>query len=300
MLKVGIVFTKGENVPYTVAMSFDNFYKSINLAGSHRDTANIRKDDIISSLKKNFHVMESFASGSIPRYTALKSHTDLDVIVALHYTKHIKGKYPSEVLQEVRDVLAEYKTNVRKNGQAVTLYYKTWPNVDIVPASRVVDDNGSIVSYSIPNMNTEQWVTSKPKLHTSNMTSRAGQCGSNFRKIITMVKHWNRIHSGYLQSFHIETLALNIFEYDMNDITWDVYSFFEKASELMNSNLWYEGSYSDDYLTWDNRQEAKKRLETARDISRLAWYCTFDDNDDHKSAIGKWKSMFGSEFPRYG
>jgi hypothetical protein len=54
-------------------------------------------------------VIEAFASGSIPRYTALNEHADLDVIVALHYSKHIKDKTPSQVPQEVRDALGESK-----------------------------------------------------------------------------------------------------------------------------------------------------------------------------------------------
>lgn len=84
-------------MPYTVAVSFDTFYQNINLSGDHRDTANRRRDGIVSMLKKNMTVIESFSSGSIPRYTALKGHADLDVMVALHYSKHIKDKKPSEV-----------------------------------------------------------------------------------------------------------------------------------------------------------------------------------------------------------
>lgn len=287
-------------MPYTVAVSFDNFYQNINLSGDHRDTANRRRDDIVSALKKKLDVIEAFASGSIPRYTALKGHADLDVIVALHYSKHIKDKLPSQVLQEVRDALAEYRTNVRKNGQAVTLYYKTWPNVDIVPCTRVVNDDGKVTSYSIPDMNTEQWITSKPKTHTSNMTSRAGLCGSSFRKVITMAKHWNRIHSSYLQSYHIEALAMNICDSSMTDIAWDVFSFFNRAADLVSNSLLYEGYYVDNYLNWNTRAEAKKRLETARDKSRDAWYKTYGDNDDHKGAINIWRQIFGGKFPAYG
>lgn len=287
-------------MPYTVAISFDNFYQNINLSGDHRDTANRRKDDIVSKLEKDLDVLDAFASGSIPRYTALKEHADLDVIVALHYAKHIKDKKPSQVLQEVRDVLAEYRTNVRKNGQAVTLYYKTWPNVDIVPCSRVVDDNGNVISYSIPDMDTEQWITSKPKAHATNMTSRAAQCGANFRIVITMIKHWNRIHSSYLESYHIESMAMNIFTESMTDITWDVFSYFNGAANLIGSSLWYESSFVDDYLSWDKRMEAQKRLATARDKSRDAWYNTYAVNDDHKGAINIWRQIFGDKFPAYG
>ncbi len=283
-------------MPYTVALSFDNFYQNINLSGDHREIANRRKDDIVLKLKNNFDVIEAFASGSIPKYTALKERADLDVIIALRYSKHIKDKKPSEVLQDVRDVLAS-KTNVRKNGQAVTLYYKTWPHVDIVPCRRIEDNDGT---YLIPDMNTEKWITSKPKIHTANMKERAGTCGSNFRKVITMVKHWNSKHGSYLQSYHIEVLAMNIFTSSMDDITWDIFQFFEKSIDLVSSSLWYEGSLVNDYLTWDNHQETQKRLEIARDKSRDAWYKTYGDNSDHKNAIFIWQQIFRDKFPAYG
>ncbi len=143
---------------YTVAVSFDKFRENIELTGDHRDTANRRKDDIVESLKNDLTILEAFPSGSIPRYTAVTGYADLDVIVVLHYGKHIKDKKPSQVLQAVRDTLAEYKTNVRKNGQAVTLHYKTWPNVDIVPVSRTTNSDGSVNHYNVPNMNDETWI----------------------------------------------------------------------------------------------------------------------------------------------
>jgi hypothetical protein len=287
-------------MPYTVTASFDKFYENINLPGDHRETANSRRDDILETLKTSFVIIEAFASGSIPRYTAVKGYADLDVIVALHYGKHIKGKKPSEVLQAVRDALAEYRTNVRKNGQAVTLYYKTWPNVDIVPASQIVDDAGHVTAYEIPDMKTESWIQSKPKEHSFNINERARTCGPSFRKIITMIKWWNHQHSEYLQSYHIEAMALEIFSNTLSDMPWDVFTFFDKASGLIVSSLWYEGGYVDAYLSDEERQEAKKRLETARDKSRDAWYKTHGNNNDHEGAIKIWSQIFGDKFPNYG
>ncbi|MDI9639403.1 nucleotidyltransferase [Kamptonema cortianum] len=112
---------------------------------------------------------------AIPRYTAVSGYADLDVIVVLHYGKHIKDRTPSQVLQSVRDALGEYRPGVRKNGQAVTLKYKTWPNVDIVPVARVVNDDGSVDHYSVPDMTREVWIHSRPRNHSTPSSCRNGQ-----------------------------------------------------------------------------------------------------------------------------
>lgn len=286
-------------MPYTVPVAFDQFYDNINLSGDHREIANSRRDRIVSLLKKNFEVIEAFASGSIPRFTAVRNYADLDVIVVLHYGKHIKDKSPSQILKTVRDSLADYRTGVRRNGQAVTLYYETWPDVDIVPASRVVN-NDQLLHYEIPDMNREVWLQSKPRLHSESLENHSSVCGPSFRKIIKMIKWWNHKHSEYLQSYHIEVMALRIFSSMLNDLSWDVFSYFNAATDLIQSNLWHEGSQVDAYLSWSDRHEASKRLENAKNLSREAWYATYGSNDDHESAITKWRSVFGDSFPAYG
>ena len=287
-------------MPYTVEASFTSFYDEINLGGDHRETANTRRDDIVGKLSKTFTILESFSSGSIPKYTALKEHADLDVIVALHYTKHIKDKAPTQVLQSVRDALAEWRTGARKNGQAVTLHYKTWPNVDVVPVSRTTDDSGSLLHYNVPNSNNDTWIVSKPKTHANTIEKKSSDCGYNFRRIVKMIKHWNRTHSDYLQSYHIEALALKVFDSNLDDTAWNVFQFFDKARPLLTGSLWYETGHVDDYLTWLDRQEVLKRFDTAIEKSRSARHKTYDTNSDHKGAIEIWKQIFGSKFPPYG
>lgn len=287
-------------MPYTVAVSFDTFYNNINLAGDQRETANTRRDDVVSKLGKTFTIIEAFNAGSIPKYTALKGHADLDVIVALNWGKHIKDRTPTQVLQSVRDALAEWRTGARKNGQAVTLIYKTWPNVDIVPVSRTIDDDGSVAHYNVPDSNTNAWIKSRPKEHAAAIEAKASNCGSNFRQIIKMIKHWNRIHSDYLQSYHIEVLALRVFNGNLDDTTWNVFQFFSEARKLLEKPIWYDTGLADEYLSWTDRQEVLKRFDTATNRSRDAWYKTHGGNTDHKGAIEIWQQIFGSAFPNYG
>ena len=81
---------------YTVDAAFDAFYEQINLSGDHRDTANARKERIVSLLKGDFEILDAFSTGSIPKFTALKGRADLDVMIVLHYGKHIKDKTHSK------------------------------------------------------------------------------------------------------------------------------------------------------------------------------------------------------------
>jgi Second Messenger Oligonucleotide or Dinucleotide Synthetase domain len=256
---------------YSVQSAFDQFYGAINLAGDHRATANTRKDTLVALLAKHFDIVESFGSGSIPRFTALRAKADLDVIVALHFTKHIKDRTPAQVLQSVRDALGNYRNQVRKNGQAVTLYY---------------------------DINNGTWIESNPKTHAGDIDSRASKCGPNFRKVIKFLKSWNKGHGSYLQSYHIEVMALEAFDAELNDLPWDMLHFFKRSRELAASSLWHGRGFADSYLTSSDREEAKKRLLNAEEKARMGWY--YGKEGNIPEAIKYWKQVFGDSFPAYG
>jgi Second Messenger Oligonucleotide or Dinucleotide Synthetase domain len=287
-------------MPYTVPVSFDKFIETISLTGDHNDTASARKDRVVSLLSNTFTILDAFPTGSIPNGTALKAQSDLDVMVVLHWTEHIKGKRPQTLLQEVRDALGEYRTGVRKNGQAVTLHYESWPNVDIVPVSRVVNNDDSVNYYSVPDMNSGGWLKSRPRKHASTLTARVNDCGFRFKPLIRMIKQWNKAHSDLMQAFHIEVLCISIFTSTVTDYPWAIFQFFEKAIPLVKAKLPYENGYADDYLTKDDRDDVLTRLETAKDQARTAWYQTFNGRGEHEQAIQIWRQIFGDKFPAYG
>src|SRR4051794_20205318 len=85
--------------------AFEQFHTTINLPGDHRTTANARKDWIVGRLRPHFTILDARTMGSIPKYTALRDHADLDVLVVLHHGLHIKDKTPARVLENVRQKL---------------------------------------------------------------------------------------------------------------------------------------------------------------------------------------------------
>lgn len=218
--------------------------------------------------------------------------------MALHYGKHIEGKTPTQLLQGVRNSLAKYKTGVRRNGQAVTLSYKTWPSVDIVPVSRTLDAGGAVDYYTVPNSNNDTWIKSRPKDLSREIEGRSSSGGVNFRRIIKYAKHWNSTHSSYLSSYHIEVMALSAMHGNLDDTAWHVRGFFEKAMEAIKHPVWYELGFADDYLTASDREEARKRLSIAYEKSLAAWHYGFQGKN--QKAIETWKQVFGDKFPDYG
>jgi hypothetical protein len=279
-------------------MSFDRFLQNISLTGDHSTTARTRRDRIVELLSDGFTICEAFPTGSLVRGTGLKGRSDVDVIVALHYGRHIEGKSPRKVLDSVRDHLSQYRAQLtKKNGQAVTLYFETWPNVDIVPATQVTMA-GAVSHYEIPDMNRGIWLRSNPKLNDGPMR----QLSTQARQRIRMIKTWNEAHSGYLQSFHIEVMALQTAA-STNDWPWDVFKSLEAAATLIDGPLYHPAGASgrvDDYLSAVERASAKTRLERARDLARSAWYAVHPPNDDHAEAIRIYRMIFGERFPAYG
>lgn len=284
-------------MPFTAAYAFNRFYDAINLGGDHRAAANARKDWIVGRLARSLHVLEARAIGSIPQYTALAGHADLDVLVALHYGKHIKGRSPAAVLAAVKAALGDGAGAYRRNGQAVTVTFRSWPRVDVVPAARVVDDDGTLAHFEIPDMGRDVWLTTNPDAHASRMREAAAVRGPGFRQAITMIKHWNRRQDVRLQSYHVEVIALQtVCAWD--EPGWAVVKWFDTAAGATHW-CWDGDADASGYLSWGRAERASARLKECGVLATLAWARTYGGDDD-KGAIRLWRSLFGSQFPAYG
>ncbi|WP_423368601.1 SMODS domain-containing nucleotidyltransferase [Burkholderia sp. LMG 32019] len=285
---------------YTVDGAFSDFYQTINLPGDFRALAAIRRNHIVGLLGKRFDVIDSFAGGSIPKFTALKK-ADLDIFVVLHFRKHCYNKLPSEVLLAVRQAL-NAKPSVRRNGQAVTLKYTSFPDVDVVPVFFTSHDGmryDEAQFLNVPDMNTETWIKSRPKDHVDAIDAQAVSCGQNFRKAVKILKHWNAHHGHLLRNYYIECVALQqLAPGDLATLPQALANFFRVLSSTVLSPYYYRGDQVDDYVTLENRLILYRKLVQARDAANTAWLMGVLGAADQ--AISQWRSIFWSQFPSYG
>ncbi|MEG8281061.1 nucleotidyltransferase [Streptomyces sp. AHA2] len=283
---------------WTVDSAFADFHTTINLPGDHRTIANTRRDWVLRRLGTSMTVLDAFSMGSIPRYTALKGYADLDIIAVLHYEQHIKGRLPSTVLGNVKRALGPGAGSVRRNGQAVTMRFQSWPDIDVVPAVRVTNDSGEVTHYEIPDMNREIWLETKPHKHTRDVNSKAESHGLKFRQVIKFIKDWNRRQSISLQSYHLEVIALKT-PTDWKSYDWSVLQWFSHAKSQLYS-CWHEGNDVSAYLTADRAYLVQQQINQAYTAALNAWYATSGPNPNQAAAIREWKSIFGQRFPSYG
>jgi hypothetical protein len=282
---------------YTIPTAFEQVIRKISLTGDHKVIAGNRSTRIVELLREKLHILEAFPTGSILRGTALAGAADVDVFLVLHYGKHIKDKSPRAVLQQVQDALSDYNSGmVKKNGQAVTLYFKTWPNVDIVPAARVVDAQQNVTQYEIPDMVRGRWIVTTPRRHDAAM----GAVSERKRQLVRMVKTWNLAHSDLMQSYHIEVIALSVGEIT-GEWPFEVYWYFKSAVELIDAPLYHPNGAPgrvDEYLNTQDRAEVKERLIRARDWA--LWGNDASTKGDHATATRFFRLIFGDDFPAYG
>ena len=63
---------------------------------------------------------------------------------------------------------------------------------------------------------------------------------------------------------------------------------------------WHEGQDVSQYLNWSDASKLKTLLANTTSTALNAWSAGCRTPPNHKTAITKWKSIFGQRFPGYG
>lgn len=283
-------------MPFLVDTAFRQYHDAIKLSRDHHLIANKRRDWLASRLGASMTLLDTKSIGSVPRYTALAGHADLDFLAVLHWGDHIKDRSPATVLNNVKTALGENAKSIRRNGQAVTVTFESWPSIDVVPASKNTNSDGTVNHYKIPDMNRGEWLISRPVKHGNAISDLAKGGSSVARPAIRMIKDWNRRQTPRMQSYHIEAIATQV-SVDWSEYSWSLYRWFEAAAEA-TWFCWYEEENVSNYLSASQKSSVKSNLEAAKAIALQGWLA--DDRGDHEAAIGHWKRLFGHKFPAYG
>jgi hypothetical protein len=287
----------------TTPAAFNEFKNKLLLTDTQKDTVNSRKSNTHGYLKDSFGaasdlpLQKTKLIGSADRATIIRPLDDIDVMAVFENKDNVFEKYrydSQSFLYRIRDALSGYQVKiVGARGQAVRLFYKDAPHVDIAP---VFHWNSG--GYALPN-GSGGWLTTDPDVHDDYMSKRNQELNYNLKPVVRMLKRWNNVHSKRLKSFHLEVLAASAFTSLGNDSRDALEKFFShvKYNLSVQDPAGYGGDLSS-YLTQSQRSDVNTSLESARERASKA--NAAERRGDHQEAIRLWRIILGDEFPAYG
>ncbi|TLH59715.1 nucleotidyltransferase [Mycolicibacterium aubagnense] len=288
----------------TTAKAFDEFKNKLILTDTQKETVQSRKTTSTGYLESSFPsssdlpLKTTYLMGSAGRDTIIRPIDDVDVLAIFTNKDDIFDRlyrYNSQkFLYRVRDALNAYRVEVvGARGQAVRLFYKTAPHVDIAPVF-----GWSSGGYALPN-GSGGWLTTDPYAHHDWIAQRQKDLSYRLKPMIRILKRWNNVHSKYFKGFHLEVVTATVFS-SLGDNSRDACEKFFQWAQY-NLTVMDPAGHGGDlsaYLTPAARTALLLNLESAR--GRAAKANAAEASDDHREAIRLWRIIFGDEFPTYG
>lgn len=290
----------------TIQQAFFQFKANLEITGLQATTISSRQQSVRDVLASGMTVLDSFLTGSYARSTMIAplKDADIDIFFILDplYFNHYNGRNGGQagLLDFTKRTLLKTYTrtpDISRNGQAVTIRFDDFV-VDVVPGF-----NRQGGGFLMPSSITNTWISTNPKRHVELVANANQVQNGNLVPILKMLKCWNRSHSALFRSFHLEVLALQIFQgVTISDYPSGVRFYFDKARALVSQQNLDPAGYGGDvgsYInTQEKLQEAVNRLQTA--FERAIQAENLASSGYVRQAIDKWRTTFGDYFPAYG
>ncbi len=284
----------------SIPQAFREFAANLEITGLQTSTVSARQDNIRALLARELNLLESFLTGSYRRHTMIAplADADIDIFVVLE-PQYWAPANPTSVLDRVRNVLlATYSgSKVSRNGQAVTIRFTDFV-VDVVPGFK--REGGG---FLIPDSISRRWISTNPQRHVEIWNAANATHAGALVPLLKMLKSWNRSHSKLLRSFHLEALALSVFDQiQISDYPSGCRYFFEKAPTLIVNGIQdpagLGGNLGDYFDTVEKLEDCTDRLGAA--LRRAMNAEAFARTGRVRDSLEQWRGIFGDAFPPYG
>lgn len=275
----------------TLQQSINQFIDNISVTDRQEDGIKTSLDNIYYHLMKSdngLYVERTFTNGSYDRDTIIRPLNDVDIFAVLKLAdwQDENGQLPKpqQVLTKIKNFLndvSEYKDKVKQDRPCVTLQLSD-KDFDILPCFEL-----SVGGYQMPNFDLSGWTYTYPEQLYQELEATHRLRNYKVKQVIKSVKYWNRDLDKLILSYHVEEVAISIFN------VYDFKNFKEAIEHWFNNASFYLDSYkfkSDDHYT-----KAKANINSVIEKFQDADEKCADNKEGEAQLI--WKEIFGRDFP---
>lgn len=288
-------------MPLTTTQAFSQFIDEIEPRDYHYDTmVPARKSTVEERLKEKFPSSnltpfdDVYLIGSAAKKTAIRPVDDIDVLAVFSNANNGYEAYQSNAqgflyrIQQAYAGLSIQKVGAR--GQAVRVFFESGGHVDIASVFWSGGDD-----YLLPAGN-GSWIVTRPFTANNWFAARHSDLGYNLKTFVKVLKKWNQAHSKRLNSFHLETIAGNLFASLGTNRRVALSIFFQNAGSYLN--VLDPGGTGVDLgagISWNKRTDILASFQQASARATLA--LAAEDEGDHAESKRQWRIVLGADFP---
>lgn len=273
----------------TLLQSVEKFIDNISVTDRQEDNIDASFNnlkEILLDKKSNLFVKEVFLNGSYERDTIIRPLDDIDLFAVIYdsdYCDNGKDPNPQTVLTKFKNYLNsihDYEDKVKQDRPCVTIHL-SGKNFDVLPSLRKAG------ALYIPNNDLTGWTFTDPKTHTERLNEINKRRNYKVKGVVKAVKQWKRENNQNIPSFHIEEVAIKVFNfYDFSNYEEGIRLWFEKAESYLKT---------DRFNSYDEYNKVKNKVYNVK--RRLAEAKRLIDDNKVEEAKKIWKENFGMEFP---
>jgi hypothetical protein len=275
----------------TLLQSINQFVENICVTDRQEGSIKTSLDNIYRHLtddENDLALVRVFTNGSYDRDTIIRPLDDIDIFAVLKredWENEFKQlPKPQAVLTAIKkylDGISEYEGKVKQDRPCVTIRLSD-KNFDILPSFPQAGGG-----YLIPNYDLNGWTDSYPERLYEQLEGVHRLRNYKVKQVIKAVKQWNRGLDKLIPSYHIEEVAINIFNNnDFKNYREGIECWFRLAEYHLTSAKMKK---NDDYAS-----ALEKIKAVAKELDDAAAKC---EEGKESEAVKIWKEIFGEEFP---
>jgi hypothetical protein len=281
--------------------AFDKCKSTLKITGSEQAFASRKHNEIRDHVRTQWDLDDDFLTGSYRRDTKTKPLKDVDIFVVISPTggqAQLRKGSPSQGLSALKQVLSTKYDNVTTDGFACIVSVGADEDVasfDVVPAFKRKGGGWEIADGA-----RGVWISTNPKTHHEQSTSKNAACDAKFVPFVKMIKGINREAGEPISpSFLLEVMAYGIVREPFGRYQDEICWFLATAADQVTNDWPDPAGIGPDVNGQATAAERRAAADVLRGWTRTAEEAVrLEDDGQERAAVEEWRVLFGSRMPR--